>query len=158
MEIRYCFIKEAYFKDHKDFVNMLDTNETKKQSHRTHICLCIEENNNKFFIPLRNNLGEEIRKFGRIGHAIPSQKRDKAGLDFRYTLIVNEEKYIEWQKERKIPKAQYKAIEKDFDIITREFEVYLNGYMKAARKRRVNKEPLYRVSSLINFDRELGIN
>lgn len=39
---------------------------------------------------MRNNLGAEIRKFGRIGHAVPSEKRENAGLDYRYALIVND--------------------------------------------------------------------
>ena len=99
----------------------------------------------------------EIRKFGRIGHSIPTQKRKNAGLDYRYTLIVNDEKYIEWQNERKIPKAQYSAIEKDYPARVREVTVYLNGYIKAVRKKRWNKEPLYRVSSLQNFNKELGL-
>ena len=37
------------------------------------------------------------------------------------------------------------------------FMVYLNGYIKAVRKKRWNKEPLYRVSSLQNFNKELGL-
>ena len=94
---------------------------------------------------------------GHIGHSIPTQKRENAGLDYRYTLVVNDEKYIEWQNERKIPRAQYSAIEREYPVIVREFKVYLNGYIKAARKKRWNKEPLYRVSSLPNFDEELGL-
>lgn len=36
-------------------------------------------------------------------------------------------------------------------------EKYLNGFIKAYKKKRVNKEPLYRVSSLINFIEELNL-
>jgi len=46
---------------------------------------------------LRNNLGAEVKKYGRIGHSIPSDKRKDAGLDYRYALIVNDESYIELQ-------------------------------------------------------------
>ena len=70
---------------------------------------------------------------------------------------INEEKYIEWQNEHKIPKSQYSIIETNYDKIIAEFKVYLNGYVKAARKGRAMKEPLYRVSSLHNFNNELGI-
>ena len=136
---------------------MIDNGDTKKQSHRTHLCLCIENDNNRFLIPLRNNLGDEVRKFGRIGHSIPTQNRKKAGLDYRYALIVNDEKYIEWQDERKIPKSQYSVIERDINDIRKEFMVYLNGYIKVAKKRRIQKEPLYRVSSLQNFNVELNV-
>ena len=41
-----------------------------------------QSNGNKFYIPLRNNLGTEVRKFGRIGHAVPSKNRLSAGLDY----------------------------------------------------------------------------
>ena len=158
MNIKYCFIKEEYFKLHNDYINMLDAGNTLKQSRRSHLCLCIESNDNNFLIPLRNNLGEDLRKFGRIGHSIPSEKRGKAGLDYRYALVINDDKYLEWQNERKIPRSQYRAIERDISHIKKEFEIYLNGYIKAYKKKRVNKEPLYRVSSLINYNKELKLN
>lgn len=157
MDIRYGFIRETYFLEHKDFVNMLDVGKSKKQSQRTHLCICVEDDKNQFFIPLRNNLGDDVRKFGRIGHTIPSKNRSCAGLDYRYALIVNDDTQIEWQNERKIPRAQYRAIEGEFENIRTEFQIYLNGYKKAAKKRRVDREPLYRVSSLRNFHKELRI-
>ena len=157
MIIKYCFIREAFFINNSDFINMLDTENISKQSKRTHLCLCIEDKGNRFLVPLRNNLGEAVRKFGRIGYSIPSDKRKNAGLDFRYTLIVNDDKYIEWQNERRIPNAQYRAIEKNYNTIIHEFEIYIRGYIRAAKKGRVQKEPLYRVSSLQNFNKELGI-
>ena len=96
--------------------------------------------------------------FGRIGHSVPTQNRKYAGLDYRYTLIVEDDNYIEWQSERKIPRSQYRLIEREYDTIKREFKVYLDGYIKAVRKNRVNKEPLYRVSCLRNFNDELGLS
>ena len=155
MEPKLCFIKEEYFKKNETFVKMLDAGNADKQSKRTHLCILIELNNNKFYVPLRNNLGDEIRKYGRIGHSVPSNKRKDAGLDYRYTLIVNNEEYIEVQAEKKIPESQYRKIQNDYELIKEEFKVYLNGFIKAIKKKRVEKEPLYRESSLINFKREL---
>jgi len=43
-------------------------------------------------------------------------------------------------------------------MICEEFKVYINGFIKATKKKRVEKEPLYRESSLINFKKELGTN
>lgn len=157
MEPRICLIKESYFKKNSTFVKMLDTANTDKQSKRTHLCIMIEQNKNKFYIPLRNNLGADIRKFGRIGHAVPSKKRKSAGLDYRYALIVNDESYIELQTEKKIPKSQYQKIKSDYEIIQMEFSVYLNGFIKAVKKGRNEKEPLYRESSLVNFMSELRV-
>ena len=81
MEPTLCYIRENYFKDNPSFQKVLDTGDTAKQSRRTHLCLLIESSGNKFFIPLRNNLGAEIRKYGRIGHAITSEKRKNGGID-----------------------------------------------------------------------------
>ncbi len=151
MSIKFCYIKRNYYIDHKRYINMLDAGLEDKQSHRTHLCIQIEKDNRKYYIPLRNNLGDPVRKFGRIGHSIPSKSRQNAGLDYRYALLA-EEKYIEWQDERKIPKSQYRKIEAEYDEIKKEFEIYLNGYKKAAKKQRLDREPLFRVSSLRNFD------
>lgn len=158
MEPKLCFIKAAYFKKNASFIKMLDTGNASKQSKRTHLCVLIELSGNKFYVPLRNNLGPEIRKYGRIGHAVPSEKRKNAGLDYRYTLIVNDESYIELQTKKKIPESQYRRIKNDYEKIQYEFKIYLNGFIKAARKGRNEKEPLYRESSLVNFMCELGVS
>lgn len=38
-----------------------------------------------------------------------------------------------------------------------EFGQYVAGFMKAVKKKRIAREPLYRESSLINFMSELGL-
>lgn len=157
MNITLCFIKEAYFKENSAYMKMLDPNQANKQSKRTHLCIKIKKEKNTFLIPLRNNLGADLRKYGRIGHSIPSTKRKNAGLDYRYTLVINDEKYLELQNEKKIPESQYRKLEYDYYAIEKEFETYLNGYIKAAKKKRHEKEPLFKESSLINFHKELEI-
>lgn len=151
MEPILCYIRESYFKEQKDLKKVLDPGDTSKQSKRTHLCIKVEIDSNQYYIPLRNNLGDAVRKFGRIGHSVPSAKRKNAGLDYRYALIINDSQYIELQTELKIPNSQYRCIRNDMDIITKEFETYLRGYVKAFKKKRNEKEPLYRESSLINF-------
>lgn len=136
---------------------MLDPDNSRKQSKRTHLCVVININNNSIFVPLRNNLGNPIRKFGKIGFSVPSQKRPNAGLDYRYSLIINDEKYIEWHEEIKLPKTQYTAILNNYKTIANEVCIYINRYIKVAKKNRQFKEPLYRNSSLMNFHKELAI-
>ena len=155
MELNLCFIREQYFIDHSNYVKMLDTDNLDKQSRRTHLCVLIEISSNKFYIPLRNNLGDEVRKFGRIGHAVPSEKRMHAGLDYRYALIINDDAYIEKCVEQRIPEAQYRKIKREYEGIRNEFTAYVKGYLKALKKKRIEREPLYRESSLINFTDEL---
>lgn len=157
MEPYFCFIRELYFIKNSNFIKMLDCGDTKKQSRRTHLCIKIEKDGNNFYIPLRNNLGCDVRKFGRIGHSVPSDKRKNAGLDFRYALIVNNDSEIEPQIQKKIPESQYRRIKNEYSKIKEEFNVYVNGYIKSAKKKRHEKEPLYRESSLINFLSEMGI-
>lgn len=152
MDIKLCFIKEIYFLEHESFIKMLDSQNFSKQSKRIHLCLkIVNNNNNTFYIPLRNHLGDEIRKYGRIGHSVPSNKRPLAGLDYRYSLLINDNKYIEEINSIKIPKSQYKKICNDYEKINQEFSVYINGFIKAIRKNRVLQNPLYRESSLLNF-------
>lgn len=151
------FIKEQYFIDHSDYQKMLDPGNTKKQSSRSYLCIKICSDGKDFYIPLRNNLGNEIRPYGRIGHALPSQKRENAGIDYRYALIVDEKEYIEKPEFQKLPKTQMKKIISDYEIIKKEFSQYLNGFKKMLRKNRISRSPLYRESSLINFKDQLLI-
>ena len=93
MDFSLCFIKENYFIDNSNFVKMLDTGDSIKQSKRIYLCLQIKLNSNNFYIPLRNNLKEDIKPYGRIGHMIPSKSRPDAGFDYRYSLIINNSSY-----------------------------------------------------------------
>ena len=157
MSITCCFVREQYFLDHSHYVKMLDSGNAVKQSRRTHLCVQIKTDKNTFYIPLRNNLGADVRNFGRIGHAVPTCDRPNAGLDYRYALIINDPNYIEITVSQRIPKSQHQKILTDIAVIENEFEKYLSGFLKAARKNRILREPLYRESSLINFSKELGI-
>lgn len=152
-----CYIKKEYFISHPQLQKVLDPGNTGKQSRRTHICLRIEVDTNTFYVPLRNNLGDPVRVFGRIGYPVPSQSRPRAGLDFRHALVINDMGYIEPHTQQKLPNSQYRVIAEDYDEIRRLFQVYLRGFKKAAAKGRVGREPLFRESSLINFFAELGL-
>jgi protein AbiQ len=151
-----CFIKEQYFIDHASFAKMLDPGNTGKQSHRTYLCLKISSDGNDYYIPLRNNLGKDVRPYGRIGHSIPSSTRSDAGLDYRYALIINDSSYIEIPPVQKIPNSQFNKINSDYSAIESEFSIYLAGFKKALRKNRILREALYRESSLVNFSLELS--
>ncbi len=152
-----CYIKEQFFLDHPDYQKMLDPGNTSKQSRRTHVCVQVTVDSNSFYIPLRNHLGDAVRKFGRIGHSVPSQSRPNAGLDFRYTVIINDRQYIEPHTTQKLPNSQYRILTTAYEEIKQQFLVYLNGYKRAASKGRIAREPLYRESCLINFHKELGL-
>ena len=130
---------------------MLDPGNYDKQSKRSFLSLRVDVNSNSFYIPLRNNLKNDIKPFGRVGHLVPSKSRPNAGFDFRYALIVNDSSYIERPTTQRIPTSQFKRINNDIDDIEKEFNEYIKGFIKAMRKSRIQNEPLYRESSLINF-------
>lgn len=151
MTVSLCYIKEKYFIDNSFFVKMLDPGNYDKQSKRSYLSLRVDVNSNSFYIPLRNNLKNDIKPFGRVGHLVPSKSRPNAGFDFRYALIVNDSSYIERPTTQRIPTSQFKRINNDIDDIEKEFNEYIKGFIKAMRKSRIQNEPLYRESSLINF-------
>ena len=62
MKVQYCFIRENYFTEHSSFINMLDAGQTKKHSNRVHLCISVEDDENRYVIPLRNNLGKYDHK------------------------------------------------------------------------------------------------
>lgn len=62
MEPKLCYIREDYFKERKHFVKMLDAGDTSKQSRCTHLCVEIEIDNNKYYIPLRNILRFRMKR------------------------------------------------------------------------------------------------
>lgn len=151
MTVSLCYIKEKYFIDNSFFVKMLDPGNYDKQSKRSYLSLRVDVNSNSFYIPLRNNLKNDIKPFGRVGHLVPSKSRPNAGFDFRYALIVNDSSYIEMPTTQRIPTSQFKRINNDIDDIEKEFNEYIKGFIKAMRKSRIQNEPLYRESSLVNF-------
>ena len=157
MDIKICFIKENYFTNHSYLLKVLDPNDLQKQTRRSYLCVEIECQDNKFYIPLRTNLGSDVRKFGRIGHYLPSEKRPNAGLDYRHALIINDNNYIEEHKEQIIPNAQYNKLKTDYNKIQKEFAGYVNKYIKMVKKGRADKEPLFRDTSLVNFHAQLNI-
>lgn len=136
---------------------MLDAGNSEKQSKRSYLFLKIMYEGNSFFIPLRKNLGKSERKFGKIGFGLPTETKPLAGLDYRYMLIVNDEKYIEHPMELRIPKSQYVAIVDNYILIEKEAKAYIQGFIKKARKDRVHRTAKYRESSLVNFYSELHI-
>lgn len=80
MTVSLCYIKEKYFIDNSFFVKMLDPGNYDKQSKRSYLSLRVDVNSNSFYIPLRNNLKNDIKPFGRVGHLVPSKSRPNANV------------------------------------------------------------------------------
>lgn len=155
-DIQYCYITEQYYIDNPMLIKILDIGNPSKHNVRTHMCLNIQFNNNSVLIPLRKNLGEPNRKFGKIGFSVPSQSKPKAGLDYRYIMIINNVSYIRFDTP-KISNSQIKIIENNYGTIEKEAIEYIQSYIRVANKGRVDRTARFRESSLINFHKELNI-
>ena len=72
-------------------------------------------------------------------------------------MLFYKQEYIEIPKEQRIPNSQYQKLLVDAADIETEFSKYLEGFIKAAKKGRIDKEPLYRESALANYLKELKV-
>lgn len=156
MELTTVFIKQDYFLERPHFKKMLDHNYPKKQSQRSYLFLKIKYEENDVFVPLRSRI-EPVKKFGIIGYRVPSNEKPQAGLDYRHILIINDVDYIEFPTAPKITRQQLNTLKRDYIEIEKQVIAYLNGYTTAAVKNRIEREPKYRLSCLVNFDKELRI-
>ncbi|MDR2168092.1 MAG: hypothetical protein LBE35_09635 [Clostridiales bacterium] len=154
MDCNFVFIKEEYFAKNRDFIEMLDPYDVKKQSSRCYLFVEIRHNGNNFFVPLRESVDFRI---GNIGYPVQSSTRPNAGLDFRKTLIVNNSEYIQELEQVMISSSQMRKIVRDFAAIRRLFAHYISGYVRAALKGREKIDRLYKFSTLHNFHKELGV-
>ncbi|TCK98773.1 hypothetical protein EDC19_1208 [Natranaerovirga hydrolytica] len=150
------FVKEGYFRNNKNFIEMLDHNKPQKQSRRHYVFLQVQYKNNNILIPLRSKLRTN-KGVGVIGFPVPSEKLPDAGLDYRKMLIINDTSYIEKPKHTRIPKSQQKILQNNYHKIKEEVTAYIKGYIKSALKNREKKDKKYIFSSLHNYHQELGI-
>ena len=153
---KYCYITRDFYIDNPNLEKILDVDDCTKHGVRTHLCLNIKYNQNNILVPLRKNLGQADRPFGKIGYSVPSQSKPDAGLDYRYIMIINDTKYLKFDKPR-ISNRQISTIESSYRTIEKEAIEYIKSYIRVARKNRVERAARFRKSSLINFHKELGI-
>ena len=155
-DIETVYVKEDYFKKNSHLVKILDPLDYEKQSRRCYLFLKVEYEGNNLLVPLKSKV-EPIKKYGRVGHSVPSSDKPEAGLEYRKILILNDEEYLEKPEFCKIPVSQQHILNAEYDKIRAEVKAYVDGYVKAAIKNRIDREPKFRESSLINFNEELKI-
>lgn len=148
--MNYLTLNKMYFDDHSNFRNMLDPNNRMKQIKRPYAFLKIVVDDISFLIPLRSNLNHPN------GFKIPSSLKTKAGLDYSHALVYPQEKYI-LNNRVIISNEQYNMVKKNQDIIKKEFRNYIREYKKAVERGYVNKMGKFKNSTLVNFNKELGV-
>ena len=152
-------LESEYFTQNQTYKEVLDENDLTKQARRNYF-LALPYNNKMILVPLRTNCPRGNRFTGKISYPLPSQKRQNAGLYYRKCIILSDEKYISEIKDVNfaIPRAQSNRIIKNFQQITKEIATYIEGYIKLIqRNQKIEVNPRYRYSTLINFHQELKI-
>lgn len=157
MKVNMVFIKQEYFKDHKDFVEMLDPNDQEKQSRRRYIFFEMQYKGNTILAPLRTNI-PKIDQLGNVAFKVPGENRPNAGIDYRKLLIINNNKYIERPEYNNISRKQMSTISTNYEKIQSNINKYIDGYIKSAKKGRNLIDKKFRFSTLHNYHNELGIN
>ena len=132
----FVFIKERYFKENKNFVEMLDPYDLKKQTSRQYLYISVKYGQNNILVPLRRNAGKNLKMF----YPVPSQSRPNAGLDYRKMLIVNNLEYIETPSSQRLADGQKKIISDNYETIEKAVVRYIDGYIKSANKNREHKD------------------
>ena len=150
------FVKEKYFIKNSHFVEMLDSNDLKKQTQRKYIYLNFKYKDNTLLVPLRSEM-PNIRELGQVGYSVPSTKKPNAGLDYRKILIINDSDYLEIPQYCRVPTSQMYIINEKYETIKKQVKSYVDGYIKSAKKNRHLKDKKYKFSSLHNYHLELGI-
>lgn len=151
------FIKEEYFNENTNLVEMLDPRDLEKQTQRKYVFLQFKHNGNNLLVPLRSEI-PNLSYIGQVGYMAPTEGRPNAGLDYRKILIVNDIKYMETHTYLKIPASQAKIINNNFNSIKNQVIAYVDGYVKSANKNRHLRDKKFCFSTLHNFHTELGIN
>lgn len=149
----FVFIKEDFFNENSDFVEMLDPFDLSKQTARQYLYINVKYKGNNVLVPLRRNVGNNRKLY----YPVPSETRPNAGLDYRKILIVNNEDYIETPSSQRLADSQTKIINDNYSTIEKAVFKYIDGYIKSANKNREHRDYEYSFSTLHNFHEELGI-
>lgn len=146
--IRYVFLNEAFYRENKHFVNMLDPNDIRKQQKRPYVFLEVEIKKITFLIPLRTNLTHPY------GFRVPSTQKKNAGLDFTKMIIYPEQKYIK-SSNRHLFLEQHKCIKQNIDKIKKNAKKYIKDFIRDYRHGYVKDNRKYMYTTLFNYVDEL---
>lgn len=144
-------ISDTYFVDNPSLIEVIHTR------NRMYLGIIFKRYNNYYFIPLRSD-PPTGHIYQRCIFPIPSSKRRSAGLDMRKALIINDLNYITVIKSPRIANSQAQKIQAHIKTIENMFKNYVNGYKKAFKKNRIERELIYKYSTLKNYHTELKLD
>lgn len=148
-KIDVIHLNRKYFEENSHFKNMLDENNVPKQVKRPYVYVSIKVKDNNFLLPLRSNLNHPN------GFHAPSSKSANAGIDYSHALILPESSYIKNRTD--LDREQYDYIKDNYDTIKSEFVSYLKDYIRKEKKGIAHKVGKFKNSTLLNFNKELGL-
>lgn len=146
-------IKDSYFDDN----NLVECLENKEEK-RPYLYFLVTHNGNNFYIPFRSTLNERGNLnsiINVIAYDVSYSKRPYAKLDYSKMLIINDSSYI--KDDAVIDSVQYTLVKNNIVDIEKQAINYINGYVKAFNKRRIQRDNKYKFSTLVNYHKELGL-
>lgn len=159
--VEYAFLLNSFFEQNfshpREILDYYDGTPQKREA-RVYVCLKFVFENNTFLLPLKKNLQNISGNptLNKAWYPVPSTTKPHAGLDFRRLIIVNDESLYRIDAAR-ISEAQRDIMQNNFEDIKTSAIKYITGFIKAAQKKRVHRENLYKFSSLKNYTKELKI-
>lgn len=148
------YSEHAHLKEAMDFNKVTGKPEDKGRGFG--VCL-VDILGHQFAIPLRTNMHHKenfITKF---------RKDDKGrvireGLDYSKAIIITDQRFIASEPFVTRDKEEYLKISNSEKRILKDFEKYVQKYIKAVKKQDQNILKEYRYSTLQNYHTELGLD
>lgn len=143
-------ILPTYFEENPNLQEIME------KENRVYLGIVLNMDSNNYFIPLRTN-APTGPQYSKSIYPIPSSTRPNAGLDFRKALIVNDMRHVRIIENPQVANSQMREIGNKIATIENMFGIYVNGYLKAVKKNRVQRELAYKYSTLQNYHRDLKL-
>lgn len=143
--MKFRFLTDEFFKVYSNCQEM----ERKNNRPYAHLCI-VEMDNLKFAIPIRHHITHN--------YAIFTDKEKTKGLDLSKTVIIVDDKYIDYSKIAYISAEEYNLLVNKKYYIKEKLKSYIKTYKKALKHKDIPRnKSLCEKSTLQYFHKELGI-
>ncbi len=141
---RFIFLSEEFYQDYPTEIYP----EIEQKRTRPYIQIYVEVNGIKFAIPLRSDIHHP--------HVLWTDKKNHCGVDFSKAIVVEDERYIDMEREPHLRQNEFNALRgKDFKI-RQKMQKYIEDYKKAkAEPDKQMNQVLVKYSALQYFEKYL---
>lgn len=147
---RLKYLSDSFYQQY----TVQDYPEIEHKKERPYMVFLIKIDENTYAIPFRTNIKHKFcYKFKNSDR----NTKSSTGLDYTKAVVVNDESYI--GDDATIDNKEYIELNNKYFFIIRQFENYLQGYMKYAKGGANEFETKkYRFSTLQYFHKEIGLS